>query len=101
MSNLLDAAKPFDLLTPVKLKDKFGKHAVQEVVHEIRHMRNNIHAGVALRKSFNPATFRKKDYLRIKRIFDARAGEFRACAVRRGGGFGCCRITVIELRWGV
>jgi hypothetical protein len=71
LNDLLDAAKQFDLLTPVKFKDKCGKHAVQDVVHDIRHIRNNIHAGVALRKSFNPAKFRKKDYLRIKRIFDA------------------------------
>jgi hypothetical protein len=45
------------LLTPVKFKDKFGKHAVQDVVQEIRHIRNNIHAGVALKKNFNPAKF--------------------------------------------
>jgi len=44
-------------LTPVKFKDKFGKHAVQDVVQEIRHIRNNIHAGVALKKNFNPAKF--------------------------------------------
>lgn len=42
------------MLTPIKFKDKFGDHAVQDVVHEIRHMRNNIHAGVALRKKFDP-----------------------------------------------
>lgn len=69
LNDLLDAARQIDILTPIKFKDKFGAHAVQNVVNEIRHMRNNIHAGVALRKNFNPAKFRKKDYLRIERIF--------------------------------
>ena len=71
LNDLLDAAKQIDILTTVKFKDKFGNHAVQDVVHEIRHLRNNIHAGVALRKEFDPARFTKKDYLRLQRIFDA------------------------------
>ncbi len=48
-----------------------GDHAVQDVAHEIRHLRNNMHAGVALRKEFDPARFTKKDYTRLKKIFDA------------------------------
>ena len=60
MNDLLDAAKQIDLLPPIKFKDKFGAHAVEDVVHEIRHIRNNIHAGVALRKNFHLAKFRKK-----------------------------------------
>ena len=48
--------------TTVKFKDVFGDHAVQDVAHEIRHLRNNIHAGVALRKEFDPAKFTKKEY---------------------------------------
>ncbi len=71
LNDLLDAAKQVDVLTTVKFKDKFGDHAVQDVVHEIRHLRNNIHAGVALRKEFDPARFTKKDYTRLKKIFDA------------------------------
>lgn len=71
LNDLLDAAKQIDILTTVKFKDKFGDHAVQEVVHEIRHLRNNIHAGVALRKEFDPARFTKKDYTRLKKIFAA------------------------------
>ena len=71
LNDLLDAAKQIDILTTVKFKDKFGDHAVQDVVHEIRHLRNNIHAGVALRKEFDPARFTKKDYTRLRRIFDA------------------------------
>jgi len=57
--------------TTVKFKDVFGDHAVQDVEHEIRYLRNNIHAGVALRKGFNPAKFAKKDYTRLRKIFDA------------------------------
>ncbi|MGB0083182.1 MAG: hypothetical protein WBP90_16795 [Terracidiphilus sp.] len=71
LNDLLGAAEQLDLLTPVKFKDKFGDHAVLDVVHEIRHLRNNIHAGVALRKGFDPAGFKKKDYTRLRKIFDA------------------------------
>jgi hypothetical protein len=71
LNDLLAAAKQIDLLTPVKFKDEFGDHAVHDVVHEIRSLRNNIHAGVALRKSFDPTTFKRDNYLRISRIFDA------------------------------
>jgi hypothetical protein len=71
LNDLLESAKQLDLLITVKFKDKFGDHAVQDVVHEIRHLRNQIHAGVALRKGFDPARFTKKDYPRLKKIFDA------------------------------
>jgi len=69
--DLIDAAKQFDLLSSVKFKDKFGEHAVEEVILEISRMRNNVHAGVALRKNFNPAKFTKKQYTRLQDIFDA------------------------------
>ncbi len=69
--NLIEAAKQLDLLSSVKFKDKFGEHAVEDVITEIRQMRNNVHAGVALRKNFNPAKFKKKDYMRLRDIFDA------------------------------
>lgn len=69
--DLVEAAKQLDLLSSVKFKDKFGEHAVEDVIIEIRHMRNNVHAGVALRKNFNPAKFKKKDYIRLRAIFDA------------------------------
>src|SRR5262245_36485087 len=55
--DLIEAAKQVDLLNSVKFKDKFGEHAVQDVITEIRHMRNNVHAGVAMRNNFNPAKF--------------------------------------------
>lgn len=73
LNDLIDAAKQIDILTTAKFKDKFGDHAVQvqDVVHETRHPRNNIHAGVALRKEFDPARFTKNDYIRLKKIFDA------------------------------
>lgn len=69
--DLLDAAKQVDLLTPGKFKDEFGDHAIEDVVHEIRLLRNNIHAGAALREGFDPAKFKKKDYMRLKKIFVA------------------------------
>ena len=69
--DLIEAAKQFDLLSPVRFKDKFGEHAVEGVILEISRMRNNVHAGAALRKNFNPAKFKKKDYVRLQDIFDA------------------------------
>jgi hypothetical protein len=69
--DLIEAAKRFDLLSSVKFKDKFGEHAVEDVITEIRHIRNNVHAGAALRKNFNPAKFKKRDYMRLRDIFDA------------------------------
>jgi hypothetical protein len=69
--DLIEAAKQVDLLSSVKFKDKFGRHAVEDVITEIRHMRNNVHAGAALRNNFNPAKFKKRDYMRLQDIFDA------------------------------
>lgn len=76
LNELLGQAKQFDLLSAAKFKDEFGDHAVQDVVHEIRDIRNNVHAGVALRNNFDPATFKKQDYLRLARIFDAVIANF-------------------------
>ena len=69
--DLIEAAKQFDLLSSVKFKDKFGEHAVEDVILEISRMRNNVHAGVALRKNFDPAKFTKRQYMRLQDIFDA------------------------------
>jgi hypothetical protein len=71
LNDLLEGARQLDLLTTVKFKDKFGDHAVQDVAHEIRRLRNNIHAGASLSKGFDPARFKKKDYTRLKKIFAA------------------------------
>lgn len=71
LHDLIEGAKQFDLLSPVKFKDKFGEHAVEDVVTEIRQMRNNIHAGVALRNNFNPAKFTKEQFMRLQDIFNA------------------------------
>jgi len=69
LHDLTKAAKQVDLLTSVKFKDEFGEHAVETVIDEIRHMRNNIHAGVALKNGFDPAKFTKKDFERLNGIF--------------------------------
>jgi len=71
LCDLIEAAKQVDLLSPVKFKDKFGEHAVENVITEIQRMRNNIHAGVALRNNFDPAEFTKKEYMRLQEIFYA------------------------------
>jgi hypothetical protein len=70
LHDLIKAAKHVDLLTPVKFKDKFGEHAVENVIAEIRLMRNNIHAGVALKNGFDPAKFGEKEFERLRKIFD-------------------------------
>jgi len=69
LHDLIEAAKQVDLLTPVKFKDKFGEHAVENVIAEIRRNRNNIHAGVALRNGFDPAIFGEKEFGRLYEIF--------------------------------
>jgi hypothetical protein len=71
LDDLITAAKQVDLLTSVKFKDEFGEHAVESVIDEIRHMRNNLHAGVALKKDFDPAKFTKQEYERLNKIFIA------------------------------
>ena len=74
--DLIEAAKQFDLLSSIKFKDKFGEHAVEDVILEISRMRNNVHAGVALRKNFNPAKFTERQYMRLQDIFDAVADNY-------------------------
>jgi hypothetical protein len=69
--DLIEPAKEFDLLSSVNFNGKFGEHAVEDVILEISHMRNNVHAGVALRKNFDPAKFTKRQYMRLQDIFDA------------------------------
>jgi hypothetical protein len=69
LHDLIEAAKQVDLLTPIKFKDKFGEHAVENVIAEIRHMRNNIHAGVALKNGFDPAKFSEKEFERLYEVF--------------------------------
>jgi hypothetical protein len=69
LHDLIEASRQVDLLTPVKFKDKFGEHAVENVIAEIRRMRNNIHAGVALRNGFDPAKFDEKEFNRLYEIF--------------------------------
>lgn len=67
--DLIGAAKHADLMTGVKFKDEFGEHAVEGVITEIQHMRNNVHAGVALKNGFDPAKFPKQDFERLNGIF--------------------------------
>jgi hypothetical protein len=69
LDDLIKAANQIDLFTTVKFKDKYGEHAVANVIDEIRHIRNCLHAGVSLRKDFNPAKFKKQDFQRLYAIF--------------------------------
>ncbi len=71
LHDLIEGAKKADLLSSVKFRDKFGEHAVEDVITEIREMRNNVHAGVALRNDFNPAKFTKEEFKRLQEIFSA------------------------------
>ena len=76
LRDLIEAAKHADLLSSVTFKDKFGEHAVENVINEIRHMRNNVHAGVALRNDFNPAQFTREEFERLNGIYDAVVDNF-------------------------
>jgi len=69
LHDLITAAKQADLLTSVKFKGKFGEHAIETVIDEIRHMRNNLHAGVALKKGFDPEKFTKQNFERLYDTF--------------------------------
>jgi len=69
LDHLIQAAKQNDLFTSQKFKDKYGEHAVENVIDEIRHIRNHLHAGVSLRKEFDPAKFKKQDFKRLYDIF--------------------------------
>jgi hypothetical protein len=69
LHDLIEAAKQVDLLSPAKFKDKFGEHGVENVIDEIRHMRNNLHAGVALRNNFDPSQFTEQEFKRLYEIF--------------------------------
>ena len=71
LHDLIEGAKKADLLSSVRFKDKFGEHAVEDVILEIGRMRNNVHAGAALRNNFNPAKFTKEQFKRLQDIFSA------------------------------
>src|SRR5580704_17308797 len=45
LHHLIELAKHADLLSPAKFKDEFGEHAVEDVIRDIQHMRNNVHTG--------------------------------------------------------
>lgn len=71
LHDLIEGAKKADLLSSVRFKDRFGEHAVEDVILEISRMRNNVHAGAALRNNFNPAKFTKEQFKRLQDIFSA------------------------------
>lgn len=67
--NLIEEAKQADLMVAAKFKDEFGEHAVEGVINDIQHMRNNVHAGVALKNNFDPSKFPKGEFMRLQGIF--------------------------------
>lgn len=73
LDDLIKAANQFELLNAVRFKepDLSGDHPVEKVIREIQWMRNNLHPAKALRKSFDPASFEKAQYQRLREIFIA------------------------------
>lgn len=71
MDELIEAAKQFDLLNAVEFQEpgKAVSTSVEDVIQEVQQMRNNIHPGKALRKSFDPSSFGAENYRRIHRIY--------------------------------
>lgn len=71
--NLIEAAKEFELLNAVKFQEleKTSPHSVEDVIHEIQGMRNNLHPAKALRKSFDPKTFDAGQYRKLRSIYGA------------------------------
>jgi hypothetical protein len=48
-----------------------GTRSVEDVIHEIQGMRNNLHPGKALRTCFDPAAFNAARYQRLRAIYSA------------------------------
>jgi len=71
LNDLIRAAKEFDLLNAVKFRHAANSSpcSVEDVIHEIQSMRNNLHPARALRKSFDPIRFGAKDYTRLSKIY--------------------------------
>ena len=71
LDELIKAAKEFDLLGAVKFQGvgQEGTRSVEDVIHEIQGMRNNLHPGKALRRCFDPAAFDAARYQRLRAIY--------------------------------
>jgi hypothetical protein len=73
LDELIGAAKEFDLLGAIKFQEagREGARPVEEVIHEVQRMRNNLHPGKALRTRFDPAAFDATRYKRLREIYAA------------------------------
>jgi len=73
LDELIEAAKKFDLLNAVKFREskKGAACSVENVIHDIQRIRNSLHPGNALRKSFDPLSFNATQYQRIQKIYNA------------------------------
>ena len=70
LGDLIDAAKSFGLLNAIKFQQsEENACSVEEVIHEIQEMRNNLHPGKALRNSFDPASFDANHYRKLRKIY--------------------------------
>jgi hypothetical protein len=73
LADLIEAAKSFELLDAVKFQEVTGTpdRSVDDAIHQIQHMRNNLHPANALRKSFDPASFDSNQYRKLRGIYSA------------------------------
>lgn len=73
LADLIEAAKSFELLDAVKFQEVTGTpdRSVDDVIHQIQNMRNNLHPARALRKSFDPASFDANQYRKLRGIYGA------------------------------
>lgn len=78
MSDLIEAANdigvlnaPIDIPSHIRHDKRRPKHIAKDVVDNIRKFRNLIHPANALRKSFDPRTFKRKQLREYEEIYES------------------------------
>lgn len=78
MSDLIEAANdigvlnaPIDIPSHIRHDKSRPKHIAKDVVDNIRKLRNLIHPANALRKSFDPRTFKRKQLREYEEVYES------------------------------
>jgi hypothetical protein len=78
MSELIEAANelevlnaPINIPSHIREDNKRPKHVAKDVVDKIRKFRNLIHPARALKESFDPSKFSKRDLKELKEMYES------------------------------
>ena len=73
LDDLIKAAKDIELFNAVQFQEATGTPtlSVEDVIQEIQWMRNNLHPGKALRKSFDPTSIDAGQYRKLQGIYSS------------------------------